>query len=127
MDSNYESRGIRAADRSGEQQRGRSCCTCDWIRAIVSTNKNRLKEGGYNLDLTYITNRIIACGFPASGFEGLYRNRKTDILAFLNEHHGSMVKIYNLCAELKYQYTRDTVGDLSICKFPFLDHNVTYL
>ena len=79
------------------------------------------------MDLTYITNRIIACGFPAEGFEGLYRNRKSDIIDFLENHHGKMVKIYNLCAELRYQYAQETVKDFSISKFPFLDHNVTNL
>ena len=38
-----------------------------------------------------------------------------------------MVKIYNLCAELRYQYAQETVKDFSISKFPFLDHNVTNL
>jgi phosphatidylinositol-3,4,5-trisphosphate 3-phosphatase and dual-specificity protein phosphatase PTEN len=45
------------------------------IREIVSGKKNRFKEGGFNLDLTYITNRVIAMSFPASGFiEKTYRN-----------------------------------------------------
>lgn len=38
-----------------------------------------------------------------------------------------MVKIYNLCAEIKYQYSQESVGKFSISKFPFLDHNVTNL
>ena len=65
------------------KSRGRSCCNCDYIRSIVSTNKKRLDTGEFNLDLTYITNRIIACGFPAEGFESIYRNKKSDIVAFL--------------------------------------------
>jgi len=38
-----------------------------------------------------------------------------------------MVKIYNLCAELRYQYSHETVHPFSISKFPFLDHNVANL
>lgn len=41
----------------------------DWLRSKVSTNKRRTKIEDYNLDLTYITNRIIACGFPAGNYE----------------------------------------------------------
>ena len=63
-----------------DSKRGKSCCSTDWVRALVSTNKVRLKAGDFNLDLTYITNRIIAMGFPAEGFEGMYRNRKQDII-----------------------------------------------
>jgi phosphatidylinositol-3,4,5-trisphosphate 3-phosphatase/dual-specificity protein phosphatase PTEN len=80
---------------------------------------------GYNLDLTYITNRVIACGFPADGLEQMYRNRRTDIRNFLKERHGNMVKIYNLCAEPKYQYKQDDVKEFSIHKFPFPDHQIT--
>jgi len=80
------------------------CFSMNWIRKKVSTNKTRLVADGYNLDLTYITNRIIACGFPADGYESMFRNRRIDIVNFFGEHHGDMVKIYNLCAESKYQY-----------------------
>ena len=38
-----------------------------------------------------------------------------------------MVKIYNLCAEQRYQYSQDSVKRFSISKFPFMDHNVTNL
>jgi len=46
----------------------------DFLRKIVSGPKNRMMEHGYNLDLTYITTRLIAMSFPADGFESLYRN-----------------------------------------------------
>ena len=46
--------------------------------------------------MTYITNRIIACGFPAESFESLYRNSKEDVKSFLSDYHDDMVKIYNL-------------------------------
>ena len=39
----------------------------DFLREIVSGPKHRFKENGYNLDLTYVTDRIIAMAFPASG------------------------------------------------------------
>ena len=35
------------------------------MRKAVSRDKRRLKVGEYDLDLTYITKRVIAMGFPA--------------------------------------------------------------
>ena len=46
----------------------------NYIRGIISGKKNRLIDDKYNLDLTYITPRIIAMAYPASGVESLYRN-----------------------------------------------------
>ena len=46
----------------------------DFLREIVSGPKNRFRENGYNLDLTYICPRLIAMSFPASGVESVYRN-----------------------------------------------------
>jgi phosphatidylinositol-3,4,5-trisphosphate 3-phosphatase/dual-specificity protein phosphatase PTEN len=46
----------------------------DFLRELVGGPKNRFKEGGFNLDLTYISPRIVAMAFPASGIEKLYRN-----------------------------------------------------
>ena len=49
------------------------------IREVVSGSKNRYKEGKFNLDLTYITKRIIAMSFPATGVESTYRNDLHDV------------------------------------------------
>jgi len=46
----------------------------NYIRGIISGKKNRFIQDKYNLDLTYITPRIIAMAYPASGIESLYRN-----------------------------------------------------
>ena len=46
----------------------------NFIREKISGDKNRFKQGQYNLDLTYITPRIIAMSYPASGFETIFRN-----------------------------------------------------
>jgi hypothetical protein len=39
------------------------------MRNLVSKEKRRHKEGQYDLDLTYINDKIIAMGFPSSGSE----------------------------------------------------------
>jgi phosphatidylinositol-3,4,5-trisphosphate 3-phosphatase/dual-specificity protein phosphatase PTEN len=51
----------------------------DWLRKIVSGKRNRFRDDTYNLDVTYITPRIIAMSFPASGLEIMYRNNMTDV------------------------------------------------
>jgi hypothetical protein len=49
--------------------------------------------------MTYITNYVIAMGYPAGGMDAAIRNNREDVIAFLKSRHGVNVKIYNLCIE----------------------------
>ncbi len=46
----------------------------NYIRTLVSGKKKRFVDRKFNLDLSYITPRIIAMAYPASGIETVYRN-----------------------------------------------------
>ena len=92
----------------------------NWVRGKVSGNKKRVKESHYDLDLSYIGNRIIAMGYPAQGFEALYRNDFQSVRDFLDEKHGDNYMVYNLCSEKCYDAT---CFDGRVDRFPFDDHN----
>jgi len=51
----------------------------NYIREIVSGKKKRMKDAGYNLDLSYICPRIIGMSFPAEGLETTFRNNIKDV------------------------------------------------
>ncbi|XP_043195996.1 phosphatidylinositol 3,4,5-trisphosphate 3-phosphatase and dual-specificity protein phosphatase PTEN-like isoform X2 [Amphibalanus amphitrite] len=72
------------------------------IKSMVSKNKKRFEEGKFNLDLSYITDNIIAMGYPAKAIETLYRNDAKEVLEFLNKRHPQRYKLFNLCRERQY-------------------------
>ena len=106
-------------------------------RQMVSLEKRRYQRDGFDLDLTYITPRVIAMGWPTEegSLEAAYRNPMPEVQRFFKTKHTAAhpdapddaaartdhYKIYNVCWERAYD-----VGGffplVSTC-IPFLDHN----
>jgi len=79
----------------------------------------RYQEDGFDLDLTYITDRIIAMGFPSSKGEAMFRNPLTEVAKFFEKRHAYHYKLYNLCAEKRYDPSRFNI----VAEYPFSARN----
>ncbi|XP_021701164.1 uncharacterized protein LOC23687644 isoform X1 [Aedes aegypti] len=89
------------------------------IRNLVSKRRIRYTQDGFDLDLTYINDRIIAMGYPAEHMESIYRNKIEDVQKMLEKNHAGCYKIYNLCSERSYNHKRFPYYS----GYPFKDHN----
>lgn len=89
------------------------------IRKFSNGKRNRYRRHGFDLDLSYVTTRIIAMGFPAVGTEAMYRNPRYEVRRFLRWAHQDHYRIYNLCIEPAH--VDDGFGEEAVC-FPCIDH-----
>ncbi|XP_067308400.1 tensin-3-like isoform X2 [Pseudorasbora parva] len=62
-------------------------------------------EEGYELDLTYVTERIIAVSFPQDGFEETYLRNLRDVTRMLKSKHADNYLVINL-SERKQELTK---------------------
>lgn len=72
------------------------------IRNLVSKQRRRMLVGGYDLDMTYISDRILAMSFPAEHVRAVYRNPLWQVKSVLDMRHAGHYKVYNLCIEQAY-------------------------
>ena len=94
----------------------------NFLKKLVSKKKRRIQTEYYDLDMAYITSRVIGMGFPAFGCEKIYRNTLEDTRDFLARYHKDY-KIYNLCIEKDRIYPRTYFEDKLVGLFPFNDHS----
>eukprot|EP00931_Biecheleriopsis_adriatica_P056725 TRINITY_DN33633_c0_g1_i1.p1 TRINITY_DN33633_c0_g1~~TRINITY_DN33633_c0_g1_i1.p1 ORF type:complete len:528 (-),score=57.15 TRINITY_DN33633_c0_g1_i1:158-1741(-) len=91
-----------------------------WLRRKVAGGRHRFDQHGFDLDLAYVTSRVIAMGFPSHGFATCWRNPHSEVGRFLRWAHGDRVRIYNLCAEKLH--TDNGFPDNTV-SYPFADHS----
>lgn len=90
-------------------------------RQLVSQNKRRYQRDGFDLDLCYITERVIAMSFPSEGLMAVYRNPVEEVARFFNTKHKDHYKIYNLCSERSYD---ESLFHYNVERIYIDDHNV---
>mmetsp|Transcript_41015 Transcript_41015/g.117866 ORF Transcript_41015/g.117866 Transcript_41015/m.117866 type:complete len:403 (-) Transcript_41015:216-1424(-) len=90
------------------------------LRGLVSGKKKRFQDGVFDLDLAYVTPRVIAMGYPSVGLEVAYRNPATEVRRFLESRHQGHYKVFNLCSE-RDEDMSSVFGRVEY--FPFCDHH----
>ncbi|KAJ7389211.1 Tensin-3 [Desmophyllum pertusum] len=78
---------------------------CHHVRHRVSRNRVRHVDEHFDLDLTYITDRIIAMSFPGSGLETTYRNNLREVARMLQTNHQDKYMVFNL-SERRYDISK---------------------
>ena len=91
------------------------------LKRLVSKKKRRLQNEFFDLDMSYITERVIGMGFPSTGCETIYRNSLEETRNFLDKYHKEY-KIYNLCIEKGRIYPKNNFNNKKVGLFPFNDH-----
>jgi phosphatidylinositol-3,4,5-trisphosphate 3-phosphatase/dual-specificity protein phosphatase PTEN len=94
------------------------------LRKMVSMKKRRFQNDLFDLDLSYVTNRIIAFAYPSYDYERSYRNTLESVFQFFEMYHRGKYRLFNLCCELKsYHLVCEGLCDKVITDFGFLDHH----
>ena len=99
-------------------------CNCLFrvCRKAVSGTKVRFEKESFDLDLTYLSDRILVHGFPAVGVEHIYRNPRYEIRRFLDTKHQDRYKMFNFCCEPGRGYDPEVFHG-RVERYPFKDHN----
>ncbi|KAB1211487.1 Phosphatidylinositol 3,4,5-trisphosphate 3-phosphatase and dual-specificity protein phosphatase PTEN [Morella rubra] len=58
-----------------------------YLRNLVSKQRRRMLVAGYDLDMSYITDRVLAMSFPAEHMRAMYRNPLWQVQSVLEMRH----------------------------------------
>lgn len=91
---------------------------------LVSTKQVRYQEGGFDLNLTYITPRVIAMSSPSPHNDSSEDNPIFEVHRFLNTKYKSHFRLYDLRAERGANYEVEIFGGEKQCAgYRFYDNN----
>lgn len=65
----------------------------NYIRNLVSKHRRRMLVAGYDLDMSYITDHVLAMSFPAEHMRAMYRNPLWQVKSVLDMRHGGHYKV----------------------------------
>lgn len=68
--------------------------TSSYLRSLVSKKRRRLIIGGYDLDMSYISDKLLAMSFPAERMRAVYRNPLWQVKSVLDMRHPDHYKVY---------------------------------
>lgn len=91
------------------------------LSKLITKTTHRFVNDKFNLDLSYITKRIIVMAFPAAGVKGAALNNIKDVKRFFDERHPHSYMVYNLNVDPEYTY-EDNRFDGRVRKMGFADH-----
>jgi len=92
------------------------------LRIKVGGARRRYRQDGFDIDVTYVTDRLLAMSVPAVGAEAFYRNPVDEVVRFFNTKYKDNYRFYNCCPERKYPYEK---FDGRVEDYFMEDHNPT--
>lgn len=94
-----------------------SLACCSYMRRITGENKKRFisPTEDFDLDLAYITPRLIGMSVPSTGCMSFYRNPISEVARFFEKFHRNRYVIANVCPEIPYPIDAFKTGRF----FPF--------
>lgn len=85
---------------------------CQCMRQVTAQNKQRFYslEHDFDLDLVYVTPRLVAMSVPSTGLRSLYRNPLSEVARFFELYHCGRYGIVNMCPEIPYDVSVFSTG-----------------
>ena len=95
-------------------------------RRLVSQNRRRFRDPEFDLDLTYVTDQIIAMSLPARGQSAAIRNPIGEVARFFRTRHEGHYHVLNLTSESYGSYVASAFEE-HVTRLPVDDHNAVPL